>query len=76
MDWTYNAKIAAVKLNYLSGSTLKGGWEEFVKMQLLPRVFGLWSGRLLWTICITWRGLRITVWRALSYFVENHWVIV
>ena len=27
MDWTYNAKIAAVKLNYLSGLILKGGWE-------------------------------------------------
>ena len=25
----------------------------------------------LWTIHITWKGLRITVWRALSYFVEN-----
>ena len=25
----------------------------------------------LWKIHITWRGLRITVWRALSYFVEN-----
>ena len=30
----------------------------------------------LWTINITWKGLRITVWRALSNFVENCSVIV
>ena len=40
-------------------------------MQLLPRVIGLWRGRLLWTIHIRWRGLRTAVWKALSYFVEN-----
>ena len=40
-------------------------------MQLLPRVIGLWRGRLLWTIHIRWRGLRTAVWTALSYFVEN-----
>ena len=46
------------------------GGRQFVKMQVLPRVFGLWKGRLL-TIHISWRGLRVTVWRALSCFVEN-----
>ena len=28
MDWTYNPKIAAVKLKHLSGLILYGGWEE------------------------------------------------
>ena len=51
-------------------NSFRVGGKEFIKMQLLPRVFGLWRGKLLWKIRIIWRGLRTTVWRALSYFVE------
>ena len=43
MDWTYNAKIAAVKLKHLSGLLLLVGGREFVTMQLLPRIFRLWE---------------------------------
>ena len=33
--------------------------------------FGLWIGRHLWAIHISWSGLRTAVWRALSCFAEN-----
>ena len=61
MDWIYNPKVAAVKLKDLFGLILERaggrGGREFVKMQLLPRVFGMRRGRLLWTIHIIWRAL-------------------
>ena len=41
------------------------------KLQLLRRVFGLWTGRLLWAINQVQGELRTAIWRALSYFVEN-----
>ena len=62
--------FTTLKLPLSNWNTYLGG-RELVKMQLLPRVFDLWRGRLLWTIHISWRGLRTTVWRALSYFDEN-----
>ena len=40
-------------------------------MQLLWRVFGLWTGGLLWTVHYVQGELRTTIWRSLSYFVEN-----
>ena len=45
-------------------------------MQLLQRVFGLGTGRLLRTIHLVQGELRTTIWKALSYFVENYLVAV
>ena len=72
LKWT---EVTTLKL-LLSTETLvrlnvRVGGRKFVKMQLLPRVIGLWRGRLLRTIHIRWGGLRTAVWKALSYFVEN-----
>ena len=41
MDQTYNVKITAVELKHLAGLYYRAGRREFVKIQLLPRVFGL-----------------------------------
>ena len=63
-------KLPLSNLNTYLAYYYRVGGSEFVKMQLLSRVFGLWRGRLFWTARITWRGLK-TVWRAHSYFFEN-----
>ena len=72
LKWTEltTLKLPLSNLNNYLAYYYRVGGSEFVKMQLLSRVFGLWRGRLFWTIPITWRGLK-SVWRALSYFFEN-----
>ena len=50
MDWTYNAKIATGNWNTYLAKHYGMGGREFVEMQLLQQVFGLWIGRLLWTM--------------------------
>ena len=50
MDWIYYANIAAGNWNtHLAGHHREDG-REFIKMQLLRRVFGFWGGRLFWII--------------------------
>ena len=71
MSWTNNAKIATGNWNTYLAEHYRVDGRDFVEMQLLRRVFGLWTGRLLWTIHLVQGGLRSTIWRALSYFVEN-----
>ena len=71
MHWTYNAKVAAVKLKHLSGSILSGGgWGSLLRCNYYHEYLAC-EEEDLWTIHITWSGLRFTVWGTLSYFVEN-----
>ena len=46
MDWTYNDKISTGNWNTYLAEHYRVGGREFVEMQLLTRVFGLWRGRL------------------------------
>ena len=71
MHWPYNTKIAAVKLEHLIGFNIIGWVGGSLLRCNYYYEYLACEEEDSWTIHITWKGLRITVWRALSYIVEN-----